>query len=969
MSRFIFSASFLALFILSALDAPGRSAPALVAEYDFAHTVDQEGIADQSGHGATARLNIDNESAYVETDQGPAVRIDGGEQRVVVPPKVFPGARGTLVMKFKMDHLEGGQTLFRMYGKGGDGLKVGFYGTKFHCSYYHLAEKKWVRVYAGDKWQPGRWYRVDVTWDMSKEMAVHADGELAHKVAVSLEPKYAPPEKTVLYLGNDNAGSKNAMHGEIAYAALYDGPKPPGESVAGQAAKPRTFGEDEVVRLSNDRLSLAFSKEFAVPVGGARADGAAPLLSDDYFPGELLLWRLTFRDQGGRGDTVQVDNRAEGARSVEVKQNDAGRQAILTWRNVEAPKGVGPLDVTVTVDLPDGSDFSYWRIATNREAGEWRLWETAFPILSLAPADDDLERLSFAYPLRFGRLVDDPFRARSGARNPWDLSLKYPSSNMHMQFLSLYGPKAGTYVAVYDGEGYEKTVKMSFRPERKRANFELGGLPSNAQQTADRYALPYPFVLGTFEGDWYDACQVYRAWALEQRWSSKGPTATRADVPDWLKKTSLVLKNHMWSSGCADGPERVVEEFGAPVALIWYRWLRVVPDFETALPDNMKARSSNYRIGRLTPPIEAAMPFVKRSRGEGIHLLAFLSAGLYDQGAEPLDEDAKSLRPASFVDENGETCVYNKTRLPLWRLNPGRKLWQDRLVEMAEQCVRDYGFSGIYLDTIGRTGVLKKFDAETGEPTGRGNDNLASQRQLATRVREAIRRIYPEAIVGDEAAVEYFNDVTDLRLLHENCIVNGCPLFMAVYHDYRLFYGRTLGDAMSPEMFRQQAGSLFSLGSMIGRLTTKNETTVPFHEGDEANLDYLRRIMALREPALEFFNLGRMLRPARLDPEPAVIRGDFMRFHHEVPEVMTSTWRAPDGRVAILFLNITDTEKKQTAHFDTAEYGFRKGGKVRFEKRTPTATTPGEARPAGPTALPVTLGPTEMVLFVLDSAS
>ena len=59
-----------------------------------------------------------------------------------------------------------------------------------------------------------------------------------------------------------------------------------------------------------------------------------------------------------------------------------------------------------------------------------------------------------------------------------------------------------------------------------------------ADKPVRRYTLPGDAVLGPFAGDWFDAAQIYRQWAITAPWCRKGPIYQRDDYPQWLAKAS-----------------------------------------------------------------------------------------------------------------------------------------------------------------------------------------------------------------------------------------------------------------------------------------------------------------------------------------------------------------------------------------------------------------------------------------------
>ncbi len=63
-----------------------------------------------------------------------------------------------------------------------------------------------------------------------------------------------------------------------------------------------------------------------------------------------------------------------------------------------------------------------------------------------------------------------------------------------------------------------------------------GGQPPGAGRTlvsGSGYTTEYPFVVGVFDGDWWDGAQLYKAWALPNaQWVAAGPIANR--TPSWI---------------------------------------------------------------------------------------------------------------------------------------------------------------------------------------------------------------------------------------------------------------------------------------------------------------------------------------------------------------------------------------------------------------------------------------------------
>ena len=61
--------------------------------------------------------------------------------------------------------------------------------------------------------------------------------------------------------------------------------------------------------------------------------------------------------------------------------------------------------------------------------------------------------------------------------------------------------------------------------------------------------MNYEVILQGFEGDWYDAAQIYREWALgSAKWTRKGDVATRLrnkQFPEYLTTTPLLIESNV----------------------------------------------------------------------------------------------------------------------------------------------------------------------------------------------------------------------------------------------------------------------------------------------------------------------------------------------------------------------------------------------------------------------------------------
>ena len=88
---------------------------------------------------------------------------------------------------------------------------------------------------------------------------------------------------------------------------------------------------------------------------------------------------------------------------------------------------------------------------------------------------------------------------------------------------------------------------------------------------------------------------------------------------------------------------------------------------------------------------------------------------------------------------------------------------------------------------------------------------------------------------------------------------------------------------------------------------------------------YLRQCAQLRHALRDYLAYGRMLRPVKLSGDVPAITADWQWYGNSppvtLPAVLTSTWRAVDGRVVVLLANYTTQPATVTCGYDAAELG------------------------------------------------
>jgi hypothetical protein len=192
------------------------------------------------------------------------------------------------------------------------------------------------------------------------------------------------------------------------------------------------------------------------------------------------------------------------------------------------------------------------------------------------------------------------------------------------------------------------------------------------------------------------------------------------------------------------------------------------------------------------------------------------------------------------------------------------------------------------------------------------------------------------------------------------------PMFQAAYHPYAVTYGTygsltlppydelwpaekrpasamTLLDAKYTRQFYLEQARMFVWGMQP---TIANFLPNQLTERRK-EIDYLERLATLRYGMREFFQTGTFLRPPTVEvPSTDILLsrisiyaarlGGPIEAHITTPEVLSSAWRAPNGRVAIALASISADAVTATIQLPARPYGL--GASTRIVRHDDTGT-------------------------------
>ena len=242
--------------------------------------------------------------------------------------------------------------------------------------------------------------------------------------------------------------------------------------------------------------------------------------------------------------------RADEAKKYAVRAVEGGLE--FTWEDV------GPTveRAVATFRAKPGDPSIRCRITVTPKPG-WALVETQFPraalneCLGTTPTDDAL-----VMGTGHGGLVRYPMDPR---REYWrSRHVGHSPGNLVAQFGSFFDDRGGLYTMAEDADGNEKELLMDrwWRAKLPDGSFREGDLllrwsRFEYSETAD--AQPYDILLRGFENPdgeettWYDAADIYKAWAKKQFWCKKTFLEKTDFLPPWTRDAPVVMEfNRAW---------------------------------------------------------------------------------------------------------------------------------------------------------------------------------------------------------------------------------------------------------------------------------------------------------------------------------------------------------------------------------------------------------------------------------------
>lgn len=589
-------------------------------------------------------------------------------------------------------------------------------------------------------------------------------------------------------------------------------------------------------------------------------------------------------------------------------------------------EGISDLGVAahVTVRCPQNEALTYWSLEVDNPTSMW-IGNIQFPIIEVPfdrnPTEENCSYILsslydgvLASPVTPTTVIGSWRRPRTNTPETWR-STNYPRE-CTAQLLAYYNASGGLYLACEDPNGIPKLISPMV--EKDGVSLGLGHYP--ATYGPGKTKLAYNIVLGTFQGDWHAAAEIYRNWASKQPFTSR-KLAQRSDLPKWLFGPLVGVAFPMRGQGDWDPPAAINPEYSPAINAIPYLeklskafnspLLPIVFNWENAGP---------WVQPEAFPPVggEAGMKkFMTAAKSKGWHPVLYGNGMNWVVGQKNTGYDGMEY----FRSHGGESAVSRRSDGSMMMGESWRKLYptcvateagRKMILGMTKQ-MAELGPDVIQQFDQG-VGAVYCYATDHGHPPVPGPWMSEGFKSLLTQDNEMARSVNPEVVVSSEGAPPevYLQDfeLWDARIGGGGTL--NCPLYSFIYHEHLIGHAGFYLNSVNDEALRASVARAFVNGYVLN-FTLRDKGQIAFewnHIWDraipdqEAILDWAKRATHFRtDVAPDYLIFGKMLRPWTMSHVPTRDYG-----YGKEPLVQSATWQAQDGRIGIVLANYADSK-------------------------------------------------------------
>lgn len=543
------------------------------------------------------------------------------------------------------------------------------------------------------------------------------------------------------------------------------------------------------------------------------------------------------------------------------------------------------LCVFLTASLP-GHSVIEWTVSYAVRSPDVSVQSLTYPQLHATVSSDD-DCLFF--PQGCGTVTRNLLGVKR-ARNDM-----YPSINASCPYMAFYHTQArrGLYYGAHDRLAAAKRIAYTVAPNGTAADLLLSiDVPAmDLTHPQNSQALNGRLVWALFDGDWYDAAQIYRAFVLaEADWL---PSFGRPDVPRWMRETPL------WFSGGVENVLEASEEIGVPTALHLYCWHQI--PFDNDYPHYFPAR-------------DTAAAEIAALQEHGVRVMPYINGRLWDtrdRGTEDWLFSALA-KPGAAKDADGQVITESYgsketdgSDVKLAVMCPQSGVWNDTVRDICGRILTELNADAVYIDQIAAAPPVLCCDPTHNHPSGGGHWWVEAYNRMLDAIQRtaAIGKTLTTECTG-EPYMRHLSGMLSWDWIHDGQV----PALSAIYAGYVTYIGRNYGAETTPEGTRILTAQSFLSGEAMGWLSAD----FYLHLAPE-DRTFFRSLVQMRYRFNDFLINGRMLHPPFITCSLPDVKTSTLT---ERP-VLSAIWeRQSDGARLLLVVNLSPESADVTLRSD-----------------------------------------------------
>ena len=419
-----------------------------------------------------------------------------------------------------------------------------------------------------------------------------------------------------------------------------------------------------------------------------------------------------------------------------------------------------------------------------------------------------------------------------------------------------------------------------------------------------------------FDGDWYDAALLYKAF-FETRasWKPSLTNGKRDDMPDWLRTNPHWWRKRMKQDGSfADELLEASEDLGLYSPVHLYDWFQI--PYDTNYPHYFPAKDD-------------FLPAMRRLQQNGIRVMPYINGRLWDthdKGKEdwqftPIARPncTKKIGDQPFLE------VYPTSNIELAIMCPSTALWQEKQKEIMDTLFHEFGVNAIYIDQIGAAQAYPCEDRNHAHRAGGGTWWVESYRNLLDHAKQSMP---DDACLTTECTSDPYMKEIHAYLSWIWIKNEQVPAFMVIYNGYVAVFGRNYlyaPDAVGQDILAAQS---LTYGEQMGWILPETYNTL-VHKA------FYKSCVRTRAKLGSFFYDGKLLRSPKITDKQIIkttkIKVEAYGGLLAHTATFSELWERSDGKKLLLLINASAKETVPTVSASIPDGTYRLDGDLQTD--------------------------------------